>query len=141
MRVLVCGGRRWGWAFHDAPELMQRRALRERTQTFVVLTKIDQAVGIDVIIHGDAKGADRLAQRWADANRCPVERWPADWKTLGRAAGPMRNTQMLDEGHPDLVVAFPGGVGTSDMVGKALDAGVDVIDVGGINDGNQLRLL
>ena len=37
---------------------------------------------------------------------------------------------MLDERRPDLVVAFPGGRGTADMVGRARSAGIEVIDFG-----------
>lgn len=136
MRVLVCGGRTWGWARHDAPFDEQARAQKQRRQTFDVLDRIDQTSGIDVVIHGDARGADRTAQLWAERNRVPVEVYPADWKKHGRSAGPRRNTQMLDEGKPDLVVAFPGGAGTADMVGKAIDRdGVDVVDMGGLYAG------
>jgi hypothetical protein len=48
----------------------------------------------------------------------------ADWEKLGRSAGPIRNQAMLDEGRPDLVVAFPGHHGTADMVRRARAAGV-----------------
>ena len=46
---------------------------------------------------------------------------------LGRKAGPIRNQRMLDEGKPDLVVAFPGGKGTNGMIDLARNAGVRVI--------------
>ena len=52
--------------------------------------------------------------------------FPADWKTYGRAAGPLRNARMIAEGKPDLVLAFPGGRGTADMTRKARAAGVEV---------------
>ena len=51
----------------------------------------------------------------------------AEWHRLGRKAGPIRNQRMLDEGKPDLVVAFPGGTGTAGMVALACKAGVRVI--------------
>jgi hypothetical protein len=53
----------------------------------------------------------------------------ADWAGLGRKAGPIRNEQMLSEGQPHLVVAFPGGRGTAHMVGIARAAGVEVIEI------------
>lgn len=113
--------------------MQQRRALKERQQTFDILDRLDQVLGIDLIIHGDAQGADRLSQLWAERLRVPVEVYPANWKEHGKAAGPIRNTQMLDEARPDLVVAFPGGIGTSDMLGKAINAdGVEVFDFGGL---------
>jgi len=43
-----------------------------------------------------------------------------EWDELGKKAGPLRNQRMLDEGKPDLVVAFPGGGGTKDMVSARL---------------------
>ena len=52
-----------------------------------------------------------------------VECHTAQWAKYGKAAGPMRNQEMLDSGI-DLVVAFPGGRGTADMLDKARLAGV-----------------
>jgi len=53
----------------------------------------------------------------------------AKWSKHGRAAGPIRNQEMIDECKPDLVVAFPGGRGTADMVRRAKAAGIRVIEV------------
>lgn len=114
MRVLVCGGRN----FDDA-DLVRR-----------TLDAIHSETPISVIIEGGASGADRLAFRWAsEGNRCGTETYAADWPGLGRSAGPRRNAKMLSDGKPDLVVAFPGGNGTLDMVTKARRAGVRVIEV------------
>jgi hypothetical protein len=33
---------------------------------------------------------------------------------------------MIDEGKPDLVIAFPGGRGAADMVSRAIKAGIRV---------------
>lgn len=82
---------------------------------------------VTVIVSGCARGADTLGIEWAEANGIEVARFPADWHTHGRAAGPIRNQQMLDEGKLDLVVAFPGGRGTADMVRRAKAAGIDLI--------------
>jgi hypothetical protein len=82
----------------------------------------------DVIIHGAAPGADTLAGQWAADKGIPVEAFPADWEKHGRAAGPIRNKQMLDDGKPDLVVAFPGGWGTANMCKQAREAGVRVLE-------------
>jgi len=82
-----------------------------------------------VIIHGDAPGADQLADKWARLSQVAVRRHPADWTELGRAAGPIRNQEMLEEEKPDIVVAFPGGRGTADMVIRAREAGVPVREV------------
>jgi hypothetical protein len=83
------------------------------------------------IIHGAARGADTLAARWARRHGVPQIACPADWKTHPRAAGVLRNTSMLMEHKPHVVIAFPGGNGTADMVRKARLEGVIVIEVTG----------
>jgi len=57
-----------------------------------------------------------------------------EWDELGKKAGPLRNQRMLDEGKPDLVVAFPGGGGTKDMVRRAVSAGVAIHEVNRADD-------
>jgi hypothetical protein len=106
MKVLVCGGRDFS----------------DRAFAIRVLDEIDPAV----VIHGGALGADLIAKEWAVSRVRPHWTFPADWYENGKAAGPIRNQQMLDIGKPDLVVAFPGGRGTADMVRRAEKAGVPV---------------
>ena len=93
------------------------------------LTRIHRQRTIDVLIEGDAPGADRLAGHWAQRNGVTSVKYPADWGTHGKRAGPLRNLRMLREGKPELVVAFPGGAGTAHMVQLARGAGVEVIEV------------
>lgn len=113
MRVLVTGG----------------RAYQDHARVHAVLDKLHAEVGIDLIIQGGARGADYLAWDWAINNGVRQDQYDADWGTHGTFAGPMRNTQMLYEGKPDLVIAFPGGRGTADMVRKARKAGVQVVEI------------
>jgi hypothetical protein len=110
MRVLVCGGR----DFDD------REFLRE------VLDELAREHVIDVVIHGDAVGADRMAGEWARLSGIRELAFPANWEKYRRAAGPIRNRQMLVEYAPDLIVAFPGGRGTANMIRQARAAGVPV---------------
>lgn len=79
----------------------------------------------DVLVHGACRGADTLA---ADvASRIGLtEPHPADWKAHGRAAGPIRNREMLSSGI-DMLIAFPGGVGTRDCVKTAEALGIPVV--------------
>lgn len=114
--VLVCGGR----DFIDAPTLYWK------------LGQIHRERGINSIITGGAKGADEMADYWATRNRIELRRFPIskeEWKRLGRKAGPLRNQRMMDEGMPNLVVAFPGGSGTADMVRRAEAAQIEVIKI------------
>lgn len=49
-----------------------------------------------VIMHGDCPtGADRIANDWAEAKGIKVDRHPAQWEKYGKAAGPIRNTEMV----------------------------------------------
>lgn len=109
-RVLVCGGR----DFEDWATVQE------------TLDAVHAEHIIDLIIHGGATGADSLGGRWAHENKIPVARYEANWEYIGRSAGPIRNQSMLRFGKPDLVLAFPGGRGTDNMVKQAEAAGVDV---------------
>lgn len=108
MKVLVCGSRN----FNDA-ELMED-----------VLKQWD----IREIIEGEARGADSLAREYAERHGLVCHKFPALWDQHGKAAGPIRNAQMLREGNPELVVAFRGvnSRGTQNMINQAEKAGVPV---------------
>jgi hypothetical protein len=110
MRVAVTGGRN----FNDY-----------RLAHFAYVAYVDEG---DVVIHGGAFGLDNLFGMIAQRGGSEVEVYRADWKHEGRAAGALRNQQMIDSG-VDLLLAFPGGVGTADMVARARRAGIKVIHV------------
>ena len=80
----------------------------------------------DVIIHGDAAGADRVAGQVAAKWGIEVWKFPANWARYGKSAGPRRNYQMIQEGRPTHVLAFPGGAGTANMVKQASKAGLPI---------------
>jgi hypothetical protein len=112
-RVLVCGGR----------DFSQKEIL------FNVLDEAHAANPIDCLIHGAARGADQLAADWALDRGILCKAYPADWAHEGRGAGPKRNQRMLDLGKPHIVIAFPGGRGTEDMMERARKAGVPIATV------------
>lgn len=116
MKVLVCGGRKFS----------------DRDLLYKVLNVIHNGVkgGITTIIHGGATGADSIAGDWSvNVLKKEAEVYLANWNMHKTAAGPIRNRKMLKEGKPDIVVAFPGGSGTSDMIKIATAAGVKVFDI------------
>jgi len=87
---------------------------------------LDEYLADDVsIIAGGARGADTLAFQWALDVERPVTVVPARWRQHGKAAGHIRNQQMIDM-EPDLVVACPGGRGTTDCINRAIKAGIPV---------------
>lgn len=83
---------------------------------------------ITLIVHGAARGADKLAARWALRKGVHAAAVAALWAFYGYAAGPYRNRAMLKL-KPDVVYAFPGGKGTANMVQQARDAGIPVVEV------------
>lgn len=122
MKVLVCGGR----DYNDWDTLCEvlNKYIAKITDGGVSPPTQD-----DLLIQGDAPGADRLAKRWAENWSMPVQTFKADWDYYGKRAGYLRNKRMLDEGKPDLVIAFPGGAGTAMMIKLAEEAGVKVVKI------------
>lgn len=115
MKLLVCGGRDY----------------TDEREAFRVLDSIRLEQPVTMVIQGGARGADLLGRTWAERRLIPFAEYPADWNRHGKGAGPRRNQQMLDDGKPDLVVAFPRangewGSGTLNMIDAAIKGGVPV---------------
>lgn len=55
---------------------------------------IEQYGPITEVVSGRARGVDTLGEIWAYENNIPVVTFPADWKSHGNAAGPIRNAKM-----------------------------------------------
>ena len=81
------------------------------------------------IIQGGANGADSMAREWAQKKAVDCCTVFADWEKHGKAAGPIRNQEMLDRHKPTLIVAFPGGRGTDDMIRRGRKSGIDVAEI------------
>jgi hypothetical protein len=127
-RVLVCGGRNYGWKTlsngRKVPNQEEINTLNKKLDTLLLACK---ELGRDlIVIHGAASGADSLAGEWAKSRQLIIEEYPADWNKHGKSAGYIRNALMLEKGAPDLVVAFPGGNGTKNMVEISEKANVPV---------------
>jgi hypothetical protein len=109
---LVCGGRAMG-----PPE-----------KVFEVLNKLALERGLPtLVLTGGATGADTWGLLWAKRKGVVRRSFPADWGRHGKRAGMQRNQIMLDAHKVDLVVAFPGGAGTADMVRRSREANVEVV--------------
>lgn len=82
------------------------------------------------IVHGDCRGADKIAGFLGKELGFNIEPHPADWKKYGKSAGPIRNTEMVNS-NIDLVLAFPVGnsKGTKDCLEKARRKGISTIVV------------
>jgi YspA, cpYpsA-related SLOG family len=118
VRVLVCGGRDF--------------------DNFLTLEKeLDKYLEDNpIIISGGANGADALAKEYAHMNYLRYLEFPANWPKFGKAAGSIRNQQMIDEGKPHIVIAFPteSSRGTWDMVRRAEKHGIKTIIVKEVNE-------
>jgi len=111
MKVLVCGSRGWN----------NDRIMRE------VLGYM--AEYMTLLIHGDARGADRKAAEWCEEHgSCDCLAVPADWERHGKSAGFKRNLEMLDmlDKRFDTVVAFWDGKsrGTMHTIENARERGI-----------------
>lgn len=114
-RILFCGDRNWN----------DRKAIK------LVMQRLATNLGNLIVIEGEAPGADSLARDIAQEDFAfKTEPYPADWDRFGRAAGPIRNKEMLQGGKPDGVVAFHNNIveskGTANMIAQARKAGIPV---------------
>ena len=113
-KILVTGDRNWD----DIPRVVEElKGFRPGT----------------ILVHGACRGADIICAAVAEALRFEVRAYPADWEKHRRAAGPIRNRQMLtEENKPeepiDLVLAFHNNIresrGTADMLDCVVAAGL-----------------
>ena len=88
------------------------------------------------IVQGGATGADYIAKQWAIDHKIDQVEFLADWKKYRKAAGPIRNKEMLafllakrDDGYKVMYIAFPGGDGTANMQTQLNTAGIKGIIV------------
>lgn len=110
-RVIICGSRDW------ADDKLVKQTICAYVSGFGDVT----------IVHGDCPtGADASARRWAVDRGALEERHPADWKKHGKAAGPIRNQEMVDLGAFKCLAFWDGkSRGTLDMLERASRAGID----------------
>lgn len=114
LRYVVSGSRIW------SPS--GQRVIRSIIQRWVVGLPADT-----VIVHGGARGVDTWVQQTAELYELKTEIYYPDWKKHGKAAGVIRNQQMINT-KPDRVAIFWNGTsrGTKDMIDRALKAGISV---------------
>lgn len=115
-RILVCGSRHWD----------DYATIYKTLQPYIAA--LPPGADEPTVIHGAARGADRQAAAAASDLGFWVEAHPADWKTHGKAAGPIRNNRMLDT-KPDLVIAFKWtgeSSGTDHTIAEARKRGIKV---------------
>lgn len=113
IRIIFCGDRNWD----DYQKILEI--------AHVLKTELDF-----IMIQGGASGGDEPSERAAIELEIQRERYDADWEKYGRAAGPIRNTQMRVKGKADGVVAFHMNIstskGTKNIADQSIKAGLPV---------------
>jgi hypothetical protein len=97
-----------------------------------ILDRLHRLWGITCLVHGRARGVDYICGQWAGLNNVKVKEYAVtkkDYDRFGPRAPIIRNSTMLDNESPDLVVVFPGGNGTRDMMEKAVKDNRFVLEV------------
>lgn len=110
MKLIIAGGRNYKFTADDGDHLY----------------KLDENEGISEVVSGGSTGADYEGECWGHVNMIEVTYFKADWKTHGKAAGPIRNRQMAE--YADALAVFHGGRGTANMVKTAKELGLTVYD-------------
>lgn len=106
MKTIICGGRAYQMTSRDFDWL--------------------DTLPITEVFSGAQTGADAGGEEWAKYRGIPLRRFPADWGQHGKAAGPIRNREMLEAG-AQAVVAFPGHIGTHNMCKQAKARGIEPV--------------
>ena len=116
MRILICGGRR----FSDYELLSD-----------VIEKAVENVTEPVEIVSGHCAGADMLAERYANEHNISLTVMKPEWRKYGRAAGVIRNRQMLEyvSETSALVLAFWDGIsrGTKNTIETARKMGINVI--------------
>jgi len=108
-RIVIAGCRDYT-DYDEAKKFLETSVINQENETAWIL------------LTGKCRGADRLGERFARENGWEIEEYPAAWEKYGRAAGPIRNREMIDA--CDVVVCFWDGKskGTASLIAYARKA-------------------
>lgn len=108
MKVIIAGGR----DYHNYDTLLE--AIKE------------SQFPISTVISGGAKGVDALGEKYAEEMNISLKIYNADWEQFGRAAGPIRNGKMAEEGEALIALWDGKSKGTKNMIETATKKGLIV---------------
>lgn len=80
------------------------------------------------VFSGKCRGVDSKGEAWAAINNVPVRPFPY-LKNLGGYGGPARNQQMVNAADGLIVIRYPSSSGSLDVLTKANEKGIPVVDV------------
>ena len=122
LHILICGGRHF-----DNYKLLESIVINYLIQHEIKDKNIE-------IISGHCPGADLLGEKYSKEHNTALKIFPAQWKRYGKAAGPLRNKEMIEylsSFDNKLVIAFigPNSKGTRNTIALARKLKIDVIEV------------
>lgn len=123
-KVIVCGTRTFGIHKWERDLLVEKMDLFTRNFFDVaVVSGTDKHWMVDLKRY---VGADYLGEEWAHSKRYTVVRFHPEWEKHGKAAGPIRNREMVE--YADYLVAFWNATskGTKDILSQAKSRGLKV---------------
>jgi hypothetical protein len=120
MKIIIAGSRDYGITF------------KEKQKVFLLLDVIFSKLELKsppVVLCGKADGIDSCGEDYAKQKGWQVDPYPADWTSLGNAAGPIRNQQMVTEADMLVVIRFKDSKGSKDVLARAKTKGIKIIDL------------
>ena len=121
-KILICGGRH----FNDYDVFSEK--------VNAVFNELGITREETELVSGGCEGTDKMAERFAEENIIPIRVFSADWKKYGKAAGPIRNKQMVDyikDSEERYVIAFTSDKtkGTRNTIKLAVKNGIEVFEL------------
>lgn len=118
MRVIIAGSRTF-----VSPS--RRAEVREAIDELASLLRPDV---VSEVVCGCATGVDMIGAEWAVDHGVPIRRFPADWDTHGKSAGPIRNREMARNADGLFLVWDGTSRGSADMLRVANEADLVVYE-------------
>jgi hypothetical protein len=104
------------------------RTYSNKARVYAELDALHKVRLVTLLVVGCANGADCFARCWAHDRQVALKVHRANWSALGKAAGHLRNQEIVDH-PPHVLIAFPGQRGTADCTRRARAAGIPVLVV------------
>ena len=133
-KIIICGGRHF-----DDYEALEKVVDKVISELKLTSQEIE-------IVSGHCQGTDLLGELYAEKHGLKCTVFPANWKKFGKAAGPIRNSEMIkyisDSENPAVIALVgPNAKGTMDTVNKAIKARFSVYKIGYVVEEGKPRIV
>lgn len=120
-KLAICGSRDINLSYLTVADLVSKLVTHERVE----------------VVSGGAKGVDASALKFSQEMYLKYTEFPADWKTYGKAAGPIRNKQIAEYADQLLVIRYPDSKGSLNVAAEFRKLGKPVTEIILPNPKNQ----